>query len=58
MERIRTLREQATVIRSLAKALDQPLLRADLLVLALRCEEMAEEAESEVTERWPRAIDS
>ena len=51
MEQIETLRERASIIRSLAQSFDQPVVRADLLLLAMRCEEMAEEAESEITER-------
>jgi hypothetical protein len=57
MEQIETLREQASIIRSLAQSFDQPVVRADLLILAMRCEEMAEEAESEITERRARVID-
>jgi len=57
MEQTETLREQASTIRSLAKSFDRPVVRADLLLLALRCEEMVEEAEREITERRARVID-
>jgi hypothetical protein len=57
MEQIETLREQASIIRSLAKSFGQPVVRADLLLVAMRCEETAEEAESEIAERRARVID-
>ena len=51
MTRVETLRQQASILRSLAKSFDAPLLRADLLVLAKRCEELADEAVREISER-------
>ena len=56
MNRVETLRQQASILRSLAKSFDTPELRADLLVLAKRCEELAEDAQREITERKARPI--
>jgi two-component sensor histidine kinase len=51
MDRIETLREQASIIRSLARSFDSPALRENLLYVAKRCEQLAaahrEETESE-----------
>jgi hypothetical protein len=51
MDRIEILREQASIIRSLARSFDSPALRENLLHVAKRCEQLAaanrEEAERE-----------
>jgi hypothetical protein len=56
MNRVEILREQASLIRSLARSFDTPELRTGLLVLANRCEELADEAQGEITERKARPI--
>jgi hypothetical protein len=45
MTRVGVLRERANILRTLAQSFDSPTLRADLLVLAKRCEEPAHAAE-------------
>ena len=46
MERIRTLREQASVLRALAGSFDIQPIRNQLLDLAARCEELAQSMEN------------
>jgi hypothetical protein len=50
MDRVETLREQASIIRSLARSFDSPALRENLLYVAKRCEQLAAE-EREQAER-------
>ena len=57
MTRVDTLREQAYVMRALARSFDSPVLRDELLVLAKRCEELADEAARQVSERQSKPID-
>jgi hypothetical protein len=57
MMRVNILREQATKIRVIADTVGSPTLRADLLVLAKRSEELADEIAREVTERASQPID-
>jgi hypothetical protein len=45
MERIATLREQASVLRTLASSFDIQSIRDQLLDLAVRCEQLAESLE-------------
>jgi hypothetical protein len=56
MTRVDTLREQALVMRALAKTFDSPALRSELMVIAKRCEELAGEAAREISERQSRPI--
>jgi hypothetical protein len=56
MNRVETLREQASILRSLAKAFDSPTICGDLLGLAKRCEELAAEAEREIMQRKAQPI--
>ncbi len=46
----KTLREQASALRLLATYFEANLIRDDLLRLAERCEELADEIEREITE--------
>ena len=41
MTRVETLREQASILRAVAITFDDEVIRADLLKLAERCEELA-----------------
>ena len=41
MTRVKTLREQARVLRSLANSFDDDAIRQNLIKLAERCEELA-----------------
>ena len=45
MERIATLREQASVLRALARSFDIPAMRDQLLDIAARCEALARSIE-------------
>jgi hypothetical protein len=56
MTRAETLREQAHVMRALAKSFDSPALREELMGLAKRCEELAGEAQREISARQSRPI--
>jgi hypothetical protein len=56
MTRIETLREQAHVMRALARSFESPALRSELMSLATRCEELAGEAAREISERQSRPI--
>ena len=56
MMRVNILREQATKIRVIADTVGSPTLRADLLILAMRSEELANEIAREVTERASQPI--
>jgi hypothetical protein len=56
MTRIETLREQAHVMRTLARSFDSPALRGELMALARRCEELAAEAAREIAERQSQPI--
>ena len=56
MERVETLREQASVLRSLAKSFDSLSFEGDLMALAKRCAELADEIERDLIERKSRAI--
>jgi hypothetical protein len=51
MDRVETLREQASILRSLAISFEGHTLRENLLYVAKRCEQLADEAEREITER-------
>jgi hypothetical protein len=50
MYRVETLREQARILRTLAKFFDSPPLRGDVLVLAKRSDELAEEIVREIAD--------
>ena len=52
MAKMETLRERANILRTL----ESPVIRADLFVLAKRCEALASEAERESTEREPQRM--
>ncbi len=41
MTRVETLREQASILRALSATFDDAVIRADLLGLAERCEDLA-----------------
>lgn len=56
MTRVQTLREQASIMRTLAKSFDSPALRAELLVIAQRCEELADEAARQISVRQSQPI--
>jgi hypothetical protein len=45
MERIATLREQASVLRALARSFDIPAMRDQLLDIAARCDALARSIE-------------
>ncbi len=42
MTRVETLREQASVLRTLAESFDDKVIRGDLLRVAERCEDIAD----------------
>jgi len=50
MRFVETLREQARVLHWLATSFETHLFRDDLLSLAKRCEDLADEAERETAE--------
>ena len=57
MERVKTLREQAQILRALATSLrDSPTLSADLFALAKQCDELAAGAEREIRQRLSQPI--
>ena len=57
MERVKTLHEQARILRMLATSFrDAPALSGDLLILAKRCDELAAEADREIKERLSQPI--
>jgi hypothetical protein len=56
MTRVETLREQALVMRALAKTFDSPALQSELMLLANRLEELAGEAVREISQRQSRPI--
>ena len=56
MDQVETLREQARNLRSLATSFEAQILRGDLLVLAKRCAELADETELENTGRKAQPI--
>jgi hypothetical protein len=56
MTRVGVLRVRANILRTLTQSFDSPTIRADLLVLAKRCEELAGEASREITERKAQAV--
>ena len=57
MTRIETLREQARVLRVLARSFEgSPTISGDLAVLAKRCDAVAENAAREVAARLVRPV--
>jgi hypothetical protein len=58
MTRVEALRERANILRTLAQSFESPVLRADLFVLAKRCEKLAGEAQREITERKAQPINA
>jgi len=56
MKRVEILKEQAAVLRSLAASFDDPTIRADLLNLADRCEQMAAAAARFISDRMQQPI--
>lgn len=51
MNLVKTLREQASILHSLAKSAEAPTLRARMPYLSKWCEDLADEAEREIAER-------
>jgi hypothetical protein len=49
MERAQMLREQAAIMRRLAESFDIPAIKAELLELARRCDELAAELAAEIS---------
>jgi len=56
MDEVKTLREQARALRSLATPSETQIVRNDLLILAKRCEELAREIEREIKGQLSRPI--
>ena len=56
MRLVDTLREQARTLHLLATSFEAHLLRDDLLILASRCKQLADDAEREITAREVRPI--
>lgn len=54
MELIKTLREQANALRSLATYSEANVVRDNLLGLIDRCEKLADEAEREIADSRPQ----
>jgi len=57
MTRVETLREQASVLRALAASFDDASIRADLVRLAERCEELAARMAAAIQQTASRSID-
>jgi hypothetical protein len=55
MTRVKTLREQAGVLRSLANSFDDIAIRRDLTNLAQQCEELAAQLEQRIREDLSKA---
>ena len=52
MKRVKVLREQAQILRTLAVSFqDAPQLRGGLLILAKGCDQLANKAEREIAEK-------
>jgi len=52
MKRVKVLREQAQILRTLAVSFqDAPQLGGDLLILAKGCDQLANKAEREIAEK-------
>ena len=58
MNRVDTLREQAAILRKLAESFDDATMRADLLGLAERCEQLAQVAATKLTEQATKSSPS
>ena len=56
MDQVKTLREQARALRSLPTRFETQIVRDDLLILAKRCEELANEIAREITESKARTV--
>jgi hypothetical protein len=56
MERIKTLRDQAELLRRLAASFDAPEIKADLQSLAERCESLAETLSRKALDQQTRPI--
>ena len=57
MQRVQVLKEQAAILRSLARSFEAvPALREDLLRLGERCEQLAADVEREIRDRLRRPI--
>ena len=57
MDRMTQLREQTTLLRTLAASFDIPNIRDQLLDLATRCEALAAEIEAEHRDALRKTID-
>jgi hypothetical protein len=55
--RVETLREQVRILRSLAASFDDKGIRDSLLGLAVRCEELAAQAEASIRAAMAKPID-
>ena len=55
MDLVEILREQASKLRSLAKSSEASTIRARILELSRWCEDLADETEREISERWTLA---
>ena len=52
MKRVKVLREQAQILRTLAMSFrDGPQLKGDLLIIAKGCDQLANRAEREIAEK-------
>jgi hypothetical protein len=57
MTRVETLREQASILRAIAASFDDDVIRADLLRLAERCEELATRMTAAIQRNSSRPIE-
>lgn len=56
MTRVETLREQASVLRTLANSFNDELIRSDLVRVAERCEELANRIAATIQRQGSRPI--
>ncbi len=56
MRRVEVLREQAAMLRTLADSFDAPEIKADLLALADRCDQLAARVARQISDRLQEPI--
>ncbi len=59
MRRVETLRQQATLLRTLAQTFEEmPVIAKQAMDLATRCQDLADQAEREIKQRTSKPIAS